>query len=254
MRLNVQVIGNGPDIIILHGLFGSGDNWQSVAKQLSSSYRVHLPDLRNHGQSPHSIEMSYPLMAADIKEYVEQEFLSHVVLVGHSLGGKTAMQFAADYPEFLEKLVVVDIAPKRYPDHHSSIINALLELDLTNTSSRSELDKRLSASISELAVRQFLLKNLKRNDRSGFEWQMNIEGIQANYDALMLAPELRGTIPVPALFIYGQLSSYVSEDDKEMIKQYFPRVEFHSIKAGHWVHAERPDEFLDILTQFLYSK
>ena len=162
MRLNFQVQGHGRPLVILHGFLGSSDNWRSMSRRLSSHFTVYCLDLRNHGQSPHSDAMDYPIMAADLREFVEEQSLAQVFLLGHSMGGKVAMQFAGQYPERVDKLVVVDIAPKAYPPTHQSLLAALRAVDLRAAKNFSDIDAALSGPIPEAEVRQFLMKNLTR--------------------------------------------------------------------------------------------
>ena len=186
MRLNFQVQGHGRPLVILHGFLGSSDNWRSMSRRLSSHFTVYCLDLRNHGQSPHSDAMDYPIMAADLREFVEAQSLAQVFLLGHSMGGKVAMQFAGQYPERVDKLVVVDIAPKAYPPTHQSLLAALRAVDLRAAKNFSDIDAALSGPIPDAAVRQFLMKNLTRDDR-GFRWRIALDAIMQNYDELTQA-------------------------------------------------------------------
>ena len=254
MKLNIQQFGHGPDLIILHGLFGSGDNWMTIGKQLANQFNMHLVDQRNHGKSIHCNEMSYSLMAEDLKEYLDSIGIKECIIMGHSMGGKTAMQFTADYPEYVKQLIVVDIAPKRYPDHHGDLIDALLKLDLSLAINKTDLLKSLETDIPDIAVRQFLLKNIVRNSENQYEWRMNINGIKENYDKIMAAPILDKVISVPTLFVSGLRSSYIKANDEELINSHFKTVDMISINAGHWLHAELPDEFIRIIVGWMNKK
>jgi len=252
MRLNYQSYGEGPPLIILHGLFGSLDNWHTLSKRFGRDFMVFTLDLRNHGRSPHSEEFDYTLMAEDLKEFIDLRSAGGVNLIGHSMGGKTAMQFALTYPESLERLIVVDIAPKAYPPHHNQIIDALYSLDLKSLHSRGEVDAALAEKIPDSAVRQFLMKNLKRDDQGAFAWKVNLDSIHKNYDAINRGFGDDARCEKPTLFIKGGKSNYILEEDTPLIMRIFPRARIETIThAGHWVHAEAPDEFYDTVVNFL---
>jgi esterase len=253
MRLNYQMQGHGTPLIILHGFLGSSDNWRSMSKRLSSHFTVYCLDLRNHGQSPHSDAMDYPIMAADLREFVEERSLAQAFFLGHSMGGKVAMQFAGQYPEMVEKLVVVDIAPKAYPPTHKSLLAALRAVDLRAAKNFSDIDAALSASIPEAAVRQFLIKNLTRDER-GFHWRIALDAIMQNYDALTQAVIVEPPFNKPACFIRAGRSNFVADEDSALIRKSFPQAEIKTIaSAGHWVHTDAADEFYKTVTSFLNS-
>ena len=254
MKLSYQEIGEGDPIIILHGLFGSSDNWLSIAKELSDNYKIYLVDLRNHGDSPHAEEFTYAAMAEDIAELVEQHQIKEPIVVGHSMGGKTAMHFAVEHPELLKKLVVVDIAPRYYPPHHQTILAGLKAIDVENLKSRKEADNVLSQHVNELGVRQFLLKNLGRNKEGGYEWKMNLPVIDEKIENVGEALGEDKSFDKPTLFINGTTSNYIKKEDEEMIRKIFPSARIQPIAgAGHWVHAEKPGEFLSVLQSFIQS-
>jgi len=242
-----------PPLVILHGLFGQSDNWTSIARSISSEVGVILIDQRNHGQSPHSAEMNYTLMAADVKKTLDAEGIKKIHLLGHSMGGKTAMWFAYYYPEYLESLIIADIAPRYYPPHHQSIIEGLKKLDLSAIQSRNEADELLSENIPEFGVRQFLLKNLNRKDDGTFEWRFNLKGIAEEIEEVGKAFEHEISV-TKTLFLRGAKSRYINEDDEKMIKKQFPESVIQTIpNAGHWLHAEQPELFLEALKQHLFS-
>ena len=242
-----------PPLVILHGLFGQSDNWTSIARSISSEVGVILIDQRNHGQSPHSAEMNYTLMAADVKKTLDAEGIKKIHLLGHSMGGKTAMWFAYYYPEYLESLIIADIAPRYYPPHHQSIIEGLKKLDLSAIQSRNEADELLSENIPEFGVRQFLLKNLNRKDDGTFEWRFNLKGIAEEIEEVGKAFEHEISV-TKTLFFRGAKSRYINEDDEKMIKKQFPESVIQTIpNAGHWLHAEQPELFLEALKQHLFS-
>jgi len=251
MKLYYQTIGEGRPLVILHGLFGSSDNWRGIAKQLAMYAQVITVDLRNHGLSPHSSEQSYALMAEDLAELFERLQLDKVNIIGHSMGGKVAMAFSQRYPQWLDKLVVVDIAPKQYQDEHSVIFKALLALDLSLYASRNEVDKALKMTLPNKGVRRFLLMNL---DLSGdqLRWRINLQALYNNYPQLLEAVCEDETITIVSCFIRGGQSDYIRDDDEDMIRSCFPYAEIATIEqAGHWVHAEAPQQFLSKITEFL---
>ena len=251
MKLNYKEVGEGKPLIILHGLFGSSDNWISIARKLGEKSKVYVIDQRNHGDSPHSDEFSYDAMAADLKEFVDDNTLSKFDLIGHSLGGKTAMLFASLYPRIVDKLIVVDIAPKQYPVHHDTIIKGLKSIELTSLKSRGDADKALSEYVPLIGIRQFLLKNLKRTPE-GFGWKINLDVIQKEISEVGKGLPATAHYTKPTLFIRGGLSNYILEDDMELILKHFPHAKLATVKsASHWVHAEQPEAFLEEATNFL---
>jgi pimeloyl-ACP methyl ester carboxylesterase len=252
MELNYKKLGEGEPIIILHGLFGMLDNWQTLARKLAKNYTVYLIDQRNHGRSPHTDTHTYIDMATDLKAFLDQELLTEVHIMGHSMGGKTAMQFATYFPEMVDHLIVVDIAPKVYPRGHDEIFKALHSLRFEEASSRKDVDDQLAEYIDNLGIRQFLLKNIVRDKVSGFRLRMNLPVIFQDYEKILAIPEWKHHFEGPALFIRGEKSPYVDEADMEEITAVFPAAKLETVKeAGHWVHAEKPEELLQLLRTFL---
>lgn len=252
MELNFKEFGQGDPIVILHGLFGTLDNWQTIAKQLAKDYTVFIVDQRNHGRSPHVPEISYTLMAEDLKYFMEQQWMHQAHILGHSMGGKTAMQFALEYPEMVDRLVIVDIAPDRNVGGHEQIFEALLALDLTQITSRREADEFLEKGISDFGVRQFLLKNLTREKTGGYRWKMNLSALHQHYAEIL--KEVTGAYPFEeeALFIRGERSNYITTENTPLIKTLFPKAQIESIaNAGHWVHADAPELLLSAVQSFL---
>lgn len=252
MQLHFKDFGQGEPLVMLHGLFGSSDNWLGVAKSLAGKFHVYLVDLRNHGQSGHSDEMDYPLMANDVAEFLEERKLENVNLLGHSLGGKVAMQFALNFPDRLKKLVVVDMAPRVYAPEHEPIFRALLALDLEQFESRTQIEEALAPKIPSLALRRFLLKNITRSADGDFMWKMNLRSLADNY--LDLGKPIFATTPFPkpALFIRGGKSDYISDADVSEILKLFPGANIQTIAgANHWVHADAPDQFIRLVSEFL---
>lgn len=252
MQLHYQTQGQGQPLILLHGLFGSSDNWGRVAKHFSQRYQVIGVDLRNHGKSPHSASQSYANMADDLLELCDALSLERIHLLGHSLGGKVAMQFAAHHPDRVEKLIVVDMAMRAYADAHTHLIDAMMDIDLTTLQSRHEVDKILSNSIPQAMVRQFLLMNLIKSDNS-LAWRINLAALKTNYPGLQQAVCENAHYEKPCLFIRGEHSDYVQDADTEQIKTNFINAQFSSLPTGHWVHAEQPQAFIERVGNFLKS-
>lgn len=245
-------MGHGHPLVILHGLFGSSDNWFTLSKVFGEEYRVYAVDQRNHGRSPHSDDFSYRAMADDLNDLLVHEGMSSIYLLGHSMGGKTAMSFSMLLPEKVDKLIVVDIAPKKYSPGHDQIFDALFALKLDRCKTRAELDSALSEGIVDPAVRQLLLKNVYRDDEQRFRWRINVEAIHKNYERINEAIKPDGQFTGPTLFVTGAKSSYVDKSDIPLIKSIFPAAEIVSIKnAGHWIHAEAPQEFAGVVMEFL---
>jgi esterase len=252
MNLHFEAVGEGRPLIILHGLLGSADNWRSMSRRLGAHYKVLAVDLRNHGRSPHSDIFDYDVMVADLREFVEQQALTRIMLLGHSIGGKVAMQFAIDYSEQVDRLVIVDIGPKPYEPSQRYILEALRSLDLTRCKSFADVDAALAADVSSESLRQFLLKNLARDENGRLRWKVHLEAIYRNYDKLArgLAPER--SFDKPTLFIRGGRSNYIEDDDALLIRQIFPGAEIATLPdAGHWIHVDAPEEFFQTVLNFL---
>lgn len=250
--LNYKVMGQGEPLIILHGLFGTLDNWQTLGRYLSEAYTVFLVDQRNHGRSPHLPHQDYPSMAEDLHRFMEQQGVYRSNLLGHSMGGKTAMEFALEYPEQVDKLIVVDMAPKEYPRGHDQVFEALLAIDLSILSSRQAAEEILRGFIREEGVVQFLLKNLSRAKGGGFEWKMNLPVLYRCYPELLSAPKAQGYFSGETLFVRGGKSDYVLDSDLPAIRAHFPNYQLETIpQAGHWVHADAPADLLKLVLDFL---
>lgn len=250
MELYYREMGEGQPLVILHGLFGFSDNWQTHAKRLSEYYRVILVDLRNHGHSPWSDEFSYELMAEDLKELFDALKLSKVILLGHSMGGKVAMHFAQAYSDFLEKLIVVDIGVKSYLQHHDHILRGMHAIDLETIKVRSEAEAILKQHIDSDGVRQFILKNLYWKEKGQLAWRMNLPVLEARMDEI-LSEVPNEEVMLPTLFIRGELSGYILDEDIPELEERFADSQLVTIQgAGHWVHAETPEEFLDAVLSF----
>lgn len=257
MNLFFRQIGHGTrPVVILHGLFGSCDNWltvgKSISEQLGDAYSIYLVDQRNHGRSPQDATFDYAVMAEDLHFFLTQHQLNNPILVGHSMGGKVVMQYAITYPDTFEKLVVVDIATRAYPVHHSAIIEGLQSIDLTQLQSRQQADQQLSAYEPNVGVRQFLLKNLYRNEQNTFAWRINLAVIAQNLPLIGAEISSNRAVSQPALFVVGSESDYVRPQDWAGIAAIFANATLCTIQgAGHWVQAEKPVEFVDVLVGFI---
>jgi pimeloyl-ACP methyl ester carboxylesterase len=255
MKLYFRQVGeSGQPIIILHGIFGSSDNWLTIGKVLGEKNRIYMVDQRNHGQSPRSDVFNYEVMADDLKEFIDEHQLENPIIVGHSMGGKTVMQFAMNYPDAFAKMIVVDIAPKYYPVHHSMILQGLAAIDLPNLASRTEANEILKRFEEQEGVRQFLLKNLWRNPEKGnqFDWRINVPVIAKNIDVVGHELANEKAIQQPVLFIRGENSHYIQPEDERKIWELFPNYELVSIVgAGHWVQADQPQAFIETVNQFV---
>jgi len=252
MILHSKIIGQGEPLIILHGLLGMGDNWVSLAKSFADSgYEVHLIDQRNHGKSFHDEEMNYEVMLDDLEEYLTHHGLSQINLLGHSMGGKTAMFFAVRHPEKVKKMIIVDISPKYYSPHHHFIFEAIRSLPL-HINSRKELESYLDQHLQNKPISLFLLKNLQRKKEGGFSWKPNISVLENALNDLGEALPPMSVFPKPVLFIKGEKSPYISSGDTALIRAHFPASKIINIPgAGHWVHAEKPHLFKEAVLNFL---
>ncbi|MEM6800735.1 MAG: alpha/beta fold hydrolase [Bacteroidota bacterium] len=252
IELNYKLYGQGPPLLILHGLFGSLDNWVSHARKLSENYTVYLIDQRNHGKSPHVAPWDYPTMAEDLYDFMNKEGIYKSHLLGHSMGGKAVLQFATQYPEMIDKLLVADMTPKAYEPHHTHILESLINIDLESLESRKEAKITLEEKITDPSVVQFLLKSLGRDEGKNFRWKFNLKLIYDNYARVLDIIVIDDEIDTDTLFIYGGKSDYLQEEDKEPIKALFPQASFIKIEdAGHWLHAEKPIEFLTEIQKYL---
>ncbi|WP_235297658.1 alpha/beta fold hydrolase [Portibacter marinus] len=252
MKLNHKILGEGDPIVILHGLFGMLDNWQSVAKVLAENYMVILVDLRNHGKSPHSDEWNIPLMAGDVLSFMEDNWIHQATVMGHSMGGKVAMEMALSFPDIVDHLIVVDIGPKQYEPGHDNIFDALQSVDVSLLNSRTDADEALSLKLTDWGVRQFLLKNIGRIKEGGYQWKMNLPSIIENYPEILKAVKADSQYSGPALFIRGALSNYIMPDDYKEITRIFPKARIETIEdAGHWVHADKKEELINLVKNFL---
>lgn len=251
MKLHYRKLGEGRPLIILHGLFGSGDNWQSLARKFAEEHTVFLVDQRNHGRSPHSEKFSYRLMADDLAEFVEDHHLEDFDLLGHSMGGKTAMLFASEHSYSLHRLIIADIAPKPYPLHHQTILKALTTADLNALGSRQSVDEYLANFISQASIRQFLLKNLYWIQKGQLAWRFNVNVLNRAIGEIV-AETGQQICTTDTLFVRGGRSDYITDEDQFWLEHYFTNFELITIpEAGHWLHAEAPETFYNICRTFL---
>ena len=253
MDLHSNIIGEGKPFVILHGFLGMGDNWKTLAKQFSTlGFQVHLVDQRNHGRSFHDSEFNYDVLAADLKSYCSQHNLKDIVLLGHSMGGKTAMLFAALYPAIVSKLIVADISPRFYPVHHDAILEGLTSLNFEEITSRKEAETQLSKYVQDVGTRQFLLKNVYRISPNVLGLRINLEVLKAQVSEVGEALPSTLVFQKDSLFLRGDKSEYISTADEALIKIQFPSANVKTISnAGHWLHAENPVEFFDCVCTFI---
>lgn len=250
-QLYFRSLGEGTPLIILHGLFGSSDNWLTLGKRFAEKHKVYLIDQRNHGQSFHSSEFSYAAMAKDLEDFMQAERIGSADIIGHSMGGKTAMELAVNSPSKVNKLIIADIGPKYYPIHHATILKGLFSINLTTLASRKEADDQLAKFIEDFGTRQFLLKNLGRNGND-FEWKVNLNGIAQEIEQVGKGLNQNATYAKPTLFLRGGKSDYILDSDINLIHSIFTNSRVETIAgSGHWLHAEKTDEFFQITSKFL---
>ncbi|RMB57161.1 alpha/beta fold hydrolase [Dokdonia sinensis] len=253
--LHSKIIGEGIPFVILHGFLGMGDNWKTLGGQFADKgYEVHLVDQRNHGRSFHSEHFNYELLVEDLKAYCDKKDLKEIVLLGHSMGGKTAMLFATTYPNVVKKLIIADISPRAYPQHHQVILKGLMALseDKEALSGRSEADNFLSQYIPEIGIRQFLLKNLYWKEKGELGLRMNLSALITHIEEIGKPLPVEKKYSAETLFLRGEHSDYIGEEDENLIHSAFAKAELKTIpKAGHWLHAENPKVFLKEVLNFL---
>jgi len=263
VKLTYKVIGEGEPLIILHGLYGSSDNWAGIARELQGQFKVYTIDLRNHGRSPHNNEHNYEVMADDLLNLMNEKDIYSANLLGHSMGGKVVLSFALFNPERVKRLIVVDISPRTYQEklgdkqinEHKQILTSIKSIDIEKLESREEADGLLAKNISNVRIRSFLLKNLYRNKDREFQWRLNIDVLLANLNHVLLGFENYfadfAALNSPILFIKGGASDYIQSQDIELINNTFKRATVKTIlDASHWVHAEKPDEFIRLVKEF----
>jgi esterase len=250
--LHSQIAGNGHPLLILHGYFGMSDNWKTLGNQFSKDFQVHLIDQRNHGRSFHDMAFNYDLLVQDLYDYIQFYQLENVYLIGHSMGGKTAMLFATKYPDLIEKLIIVDISPKAYKPHHNAILAGLNSIDFSIQNSRGKVDQQLKQYISELGVRQFLLKNVYWKEKGVLDFRFNLESLTENNSEVGKPLPLNSQFHKKTLFLSGENSGYILPEEQMIINSHFPDNKVVTIlNVGHWLHAENPTEFYKVVCNFL---
>jgi esterase len=254
MKLFFRRFGEGQPLIILHGIFGISDNWVTIGRRLAEKFDVFIPDLRNHGQSPHSETLNYYAMSDDLAEFLEDHQIHNPILVGHSMGGKVAMKMALEYPGRIDKLIIIDISPRRYParQEHIEIIEAMMAVDFNTVNTRKEVVLIISDKIRSKKIRLFILKNLYRVGQNRLAWRLNISAIYSNFEAVGEPIDAQHEFDKPCLFVRGGDSGYVTDEDFKLIRKFFPKSILKTIQgASHWLHAEKPDELCHELSDFL---
>ncbi|WP_298532797.1 alpha/beta fold hydrolase [uncultured Algibacter sp.] len=253
MLLHSNILGEGKPFVILHGFLGMSDNWKTLGNQFSEKgFQVHLVDQRNHGRSFHDDAFNYEVLAQDLKQYCDEYELEDVILLGHSMGGKTAMLFAAEYPELVSKLIVADISPRFYPVHHDAILDGLCALDFSKIKGRGEADKVLSSYVSDFGTRQFLLKNLYWVEKGQLGLRLNLEVLKREVAEVGESLPSYLKFDKATLFLRGDRSEYIGLDDETIISNQFPKAGIVAISnAGHWLHAENPKDFFDAVIGFV---
>ena len=255
MKLHSRIRGEGAPVVLLHGLFGDGDNLTKLALALSERYQVHSLDARNHGRSPRSAQHNYPLMVADLIEYLDAQSLESVRIVGHSMGGKTAMLSCLSHPDRFEQAVIADIAPVTYPPHHQQIFKALESVNLDEIKSRAEAERSMSDYLDDPMGKQFLLKSLTRTHDGGYDWRFNLDVLIDQYEEILTGQPETMTNDLPILFIAGGDSDYIQREYVAGIQHRFPNARFKLISGtGHWLHAEKPETFNGLVMRFFQNR
>lgn len=251
VSLNYKKAGEGPALIILHGLFGSLDNWATLARTWANEFTVYQVDLRNHGKSPHTDTHTIPDMAADIIGFIRQHEITNPVLLGHSMGGKVAMEVALQEPPVIRGLIIADIGAQRYPRGHDYIFDAIRSIDLDEMSSRKEIESKLSEFIENEGEVLFMSKNMDRT-RDGFKWKINVDTLEQDYEEIIQSIDPGRVFNKPVLLLRGEKSHYVQSKDLDLLKEFFPRIRIEDIAgAGHWLHADNPEAFDEHVRKFM---
>ncbi len=250
--LHSRILGEGTPLVILHGFLGMGDNWKTLANKYAENYQVHLVDQRNHGRSFHSDQFSLQLLVEDLWNYIEFHNLEKIHLLGHSMGGKVAMLFAAKYPQRLHKVIIADISPRKYPAHHQDILTALNAVDFKIQSSRKEIEEILEAYIPQHGVRQFLMKNITRVYKETFRYRFNLKSLTEDYQEITIGLSSEVVYDGETLFLRGDKSGYIGVEDEILINHHFSNAQIVTVKnSGHWLHADNPTDFYDEVVSFL---
>lgn len=251
IHLNYKKYGHGDPLIILHGLFGSLDNWATLGRKWAENYTVYLVDLRNHGKSPHTESHTIGDMAGDVKDFIRQHKIKNPVVLGHSMGGKAAMELALTNPDILQGLIIADIGAQAYPPGHDLIFKAIRSVNLDKVESRKDIEEKLSESIHDKGIIFFISKNITRT-KAGYRWKMNIDTLDREYEKVLKAIKPGRIFDKPTLLIRGEKSGYVTSENINLLRQLFPHIKIETIAgAGHWLHAEKPDEFEEDVRAFM---
>ncbi|MBY5959637.1 alpha/beta fold hydrolase [Membranicola marinus] len=241
--LNYKKYGQGEPLIILHGLFGALDNWATLGRKWAEHYTVYLVDLRNHGKSPHTESHTIGDMAEDVKNFIQQHDIRNPIVLGHSMGGKAAMELALSQPDLVSALIIADIGAQAYPRGHDHIIEAIRSVDPARMESRKDIEQKLSETIQDPGVVFFIAKNIDRT-KEGYRWKMNIDTIERDYEEILKAIKTGRIFDKPTFLLRGGKSGYVTSENINLLRQLFPNIQIETIEgAGHWLHAEKPDEF-----------
>ncbi|KXK40929.1 MAG: alpha/beta fold hydrolase [Saprospiraceae bacterium] len=251
--LNFRILGQGTPVIILHGLFGMLDNWVSFGKKLEDAgYMAVLLDQRDHGRSEHTTDFSYPLLAGDLRRFMDENWMFEAIMMGHSMGGKTCLQFVNEFESYVRKLIIVDMGIKQNVDGHQAVFDALFSFNPDKINSRNEAQSAMMQYVNDPATVQFLMKNLTRKKDGGYEWKMNLPLLHEKYTNIIEAIRFNHPVDTEALFIRGSRSDYILDEDWPEIQQTFPNATLKTVEgAGHWVHADRPDELFQIIIDFI---
>ncbi len=252
MKLAYRKYGEGRAMIILHGLFGQMDNWNTLAKRFSDEgFAVYILDQRNHGLSPHDDDWNYGVMADDLKDFINEHQIHNPILIGHSMGGKTVMYFSLHYPNIAHQLIIVDISPRQHPANHNDVLYALQQVDFEQLKTRREVEDVLNETISDFGTKQFLLKNVYWKTDDKMDWRFNLQVISEKYNNVIVGVP-KGVCETETLFLKGERSDYISGEDLKLIKEIYPNSTMEVIaNAGHWVHAEQPDLFYQAVMKFI---
>ncbi|OIQ28828.1 MAG: alpha/beta hydrolase [Bacteroidetes bacterium MedPE-SWsnd-G2] len=253
MVLHSNVIGEGKPFVILHGFLGMGDNWKTLGMKFSQQgYEVHLVDQRNHGRSFHDEAFNYEILVEDLKHYFVVNQIEDAIVLGHSMGGKTAMLFACENPELVSRLIVADISPRYYPIHHDAILEGLSSLDFNTIASRSKADQHLANYVSDMGTRQFLLKNLYWVEKGRLALRINLPVLKQEVAEVGESLPVSSKFEKPTLFLRGDKSEYIGAQDEKLIQMHFPKSKIDTVSnAGHWLHAENPKAFFDFVLDFI---
>lgn len=253
VELNHKIYGQGDPLIILHGLFGSLDNWATIGRKMGEEFMVYLVDQRDHGKSPHTDAFNYDILSEDLLHFMESSWIHQGIIAGHSMGGKTAMRFALEYGDMVKKLIVLDMAPRQYTNRHQKVFEAMEAVDFSTLEARADAKPILMEKLDgDLATTAFLLKNIKREKEGGFSWKMNTALLKKEYENIVAPMPSDKQYDGPTLFVKGGNSQYITDEDQDLIREMFPQSETITLEdTGHWLHAEKPLELMDIMKDFI---